>query len=117
VSLTQKIISLIAGLGVAGLVILVMRFRQENPKNSANEIVEEPDWAKYAIRIGAFGLIFSILSVVAAGRDVQYESILNVAFDRYTLHATPAAILFLGGLLFKCPIHRAGVLFLLLWWR
>lgn len=112
VSLTQKIYSLVAGFSAAGFVTLVLWLKRRNTKNPTNEISEEPEWAKYAVRIGAFGLIFSILSVVVAGRDVQYESILNVAFDRYTLHAMPAAILLLGGLLYKVPQQKSRSIFI-----
>lgn len=100
VSLSQMILSLFIGLLAAGIVFLAIRAVLRRTNSSTGETNEEPDWAKHAIWIGSFGLVTSILAVVAAGRDVQYESILNVVYDRYTLHATPSAILLLGGLLF-----------------
>lgn len=100
VSLSQMILSLFIGLLAAGIVFLAIKAFSPKTNSSTNETNEEPDWARHAIWIGAFGLATSILAVVAAGRDIQYESILNVVYDRYTLHATPSAILLLGGLLF-----------------
>lgn len=100
VSLPHLMLSLLIGLLTAGIMVLAIRAVSRRTNSPTNETNEDPDWAKHAIWIGSFGLVTSIFSVVAAGRDVQYESILNVVYDRYTLHATPAAILLIGGLLF-----------------
>lgn len=46
--------------------------------------------------IGGLGLLFAIVPVVLAQRDVRFAS----AFDRYTLHATAAVGLLVGGFVF-----------------
>jgi hypothetical protein len=108
VRLKQQVVSL--ALGVLAAVLMAGFFWLGRNDPPTGEAAENQNWARHAIWLGAVGLLFAILPVVFSGRNVLYGSILNVAFDRYTLHAAPAAILLVGGILFYAFNSRLRIL-------
>lgn len=109
VRLKQFVFSLALGL-IAALITLLVLSSGNKTMNHPEDQENEKGWSKSAIWMGAIGLLASILPVVLSGRDVRFDSILTSAFDRYSLHAAPAAALLVGGILFTAvkPRWRSG---------
>jgi len=105
VRLKQLIFSLGVGL-VAAVIMGIFLLLGNHPKKHLPDKNLDEKWSDHAIWIGAAGLFASIFPVVVSGREVLFESILTMAFDRYSIHAAPGAIFFLGGILFTALNRR-----------
>jgi len=94
---------LLISFGFGSLAIIMMGLLLRKGFTDLSDFRDETKtgWAGSIVFIGAFGLISSILPVIVSGRNVLYDSILTIAFDRYTFHALPAAIFLVVGVLFS----------------
>ncbi len=100
----QQLTALFFG-ALAGVIIAVsLWFHKKN--NPVKENDHNQNWPRIALWMGVFGVLTSILPVIVSGRYVMFESILTVAFDRYSFHAIPAVTLLLGGIIFSFSDYR-----------
>jgi hypothetical protein len=92
--------ALLMGAAVAALALAVMRLERKGRK----EDEEAGDWTR-AVAVMLFGglsLYGALFPVLLAGRDVNFTG----GYDKYTLHASPAAAILLVGCIFGLARSR-----------
>ena len=82
-------------LGAVACALVALYWRVASRASSTPSIAGRLE-LRSATWIGGLGLLFALVPVVLAQRDVRFAS----AFDRYTLHATAAVGLLVGGFVF-----------------
>lgn len=87
------IVLLVLGLAYAYLRLAVRRGWASSPENPP----DAPDAAVWMMALGAGIVVFGLLPITLAGRDVRFA----LQWDRYTLHVSMGVCLFAGGFVFR----------------
>ena len=91
--LREQLTAILLGTLASGLFIAYWSWlRHGGSKYDSTSVRKEQD-SREAMVVGGLAIVFSVLPVILAGRDVHWHS----GFDRYTLHVTAGVAMFLVG--------------------